>query len=160
MTPNLPPDPEVAGWLHTLGITSLCQWDVLVFLARHQTTLLGAASLARLLGYATEPMVAALDHLEALALVERSRVSQGARLYQCTVPRLAPRREAFAQLQALAGDRTGRVRITHQLRGARTPGETLQAAQRFLSDAQQRLRVVRRQAAEREERSQLWRKAI
>ena len=160
MAPNPPPDSEVAGWLHTLGITSLCQWDVLVFLSRHQTTLLGAASLVRLLGYATEPMVAALDHLEALGLVERSRLSQGARLYQCTVPRLDPRRTAFAQLQALAGDRTGRVRIVHQLRGASTPRETLQAAQRFLADAQQRLRVVRRQADERTERSNLWRKAI
>jgi hypothetical protein len=147
MAPNPPPDPEVAGWLHTLGITLLCQWDVLVFLSRHQTTLLGAASLVRLLGYATEPMIAALDHLEALGLVERSRVSQGARFYQCTVPSLDPRREAFAQLQALAGDRTGRVRIAHQLRGTRTPGEILQVAQRFQADA-------------RTERSPLWRKTI
>src|SRR5262245_2673615 len=49
-----PSDPEVAGWLHTLGVASLCQWDVLVFLYRHQTTLLGAADLARLLGYPSD----------------------------------------------------------------------------------------------------------
>jgi DNA-binding MarR family transcriptional regulator len=160
MTPNPPPDPEVAGWLHTLGITSLCQWDVLVFLSHHQTTLLGAASLARLLGYATEPLVAALDHLEALALVERSRLSQGARFYQCTVLRPAPRRDALAQLLALAGHRTGRGRIAHQLQRDRSPGETLYAAKRFLADAPQRRRVVRRQADARTERSPRWRKAI
>jgi len=75
-----PPDPEVAGWLRTLGVASLCQWDVLVFLYRHQTTLLSAADLARLLGYPSDSIVVALDVLEALALVARSRVSQGARM--------------------------------------------------------------------------------
>ena len=160
MIQHPPPDPEVTGWLHTLGITSLCQWDVLVFLSRHQTTLLGAEHLGRLLGYEIESIVAALDTLESQALVERSRVSRGARLYQCTIPLVSPRREAFAQLQALAGHRTGRVRIVQQLRDVRTPGETLQAAKCFLADAQQRLRVIRRQADEREERSKQWRKAI
>ena len=82
MTPHLPSETAIADWITTLGVTSLCQWDVLVFLSRHQATLLGAESLARLLGYALEPLVAALDALEALALVERSRVSQGARLYR------------------------------------------------------------------------------
>ena len=31
-----PPDAEVEGWLKTLGIESLCQWDVLVFFHGHQ----------------------------------------------------------------------------------------------------------------------------
>jgi hypothetical protein len=29
------PDLQVEGWLKTVGIESLCQWDVLVFLYRH-----------------------------------------------------------------------------------------------------------------------------
>ena len=78
MAPHLPPDTAVASWLHTLGLASRCQLDVLLFLSRHQTTLLDAETLARLLGYATEPVLDALDILEALDLVERSRVSQGA----------------------------------------------------------------------------------
>jgi hypothetical protein len=45
-------DAEIDGWLNTLGIASLCQWDVLVFLYRHQTSLVGADFIARLLGYA------------------------------------------------------------------------------------------------------------
>lgn len=133
MTPHLSSEAEIADWITTLGVTSLCQWDVLVFLSSHQATLLGVESLARLLGYALEPLVAALDALEALALVERSRVSQGARLYHCRVPLVAPRGAALAQLQALASHRAGRVRVATQLRrGARIPRQTLYAARRSL----------------------------
>src|SRR5262245_16022717 len=98
-------DPEVAGWLHTLGVASLCQWDVLVFLYRHQTTLLGAANLARLIGYPSDSIVVALDSLEALKLVARSRVSQSARMYQFSILLSSPRDEVFARLQALADHR-------------------------------------------------------
>jgi hypothetical protein len=123
MQRNLPPDAEVEGWLNTLSVTSICQWDVLVFLSRHQTTLLGAASLSRLLGYATESVIAALDVLASLALLERSRVSQGARLYQFTIPPGSLHHETFAQLQALGGYRAGRLHIIKQLqREGRTPG--------------------------------------
>jgi len=40
------PDLQVEGWLKTLGIESLCQWDVLVFLYRHQPTLVRAEHIA------------------------------------------------------------------------------------------------------------------
>jgi hypothetical protein len=116
MTLHLPSETAIADWITTLGVTSLCQWDVLVFLSRHQATLLGTESLARLLGYALEPLVAALETLEALTLVERSRVSQGARLYHCLLPCGAPRGVAFAQLQALASHRAGRIHMATQLR--------------------------------------------
>jgi hypothetical protein len=160
METSPPPDPEVAGWLRTLGVASLCQWDVLVFLYRHQTTLLGAADLARLLGYASDSIVVALDVLESLTLVTRSRVSQGARLYQFGLPFSSRRGAAFAQLQALAADRAGRVRVAQQLRRDRTHGEMLQAARRFLAAAQQRLQVIQGQVQQREERMKTWRKAI
>lgn len=64
---------QVEDWLRTLGIVSLTQWDMLVFLYHHQTTLVGAEYIARLLGYATAPVVAALEVLESLGLVGRSR---------------------------------------------------------------------------------------
>ena len=160
MESSPPSDPEVTGWLQTLGVASLCQWDVLIFLYRHQTTLLGTAELARLLGYASDSIVVALDVLESLALVTRSRVSQGARLYQFGLPFSSRRGAAFAQLQALAADRAGRVRVAQQLRRDRTHGEMLQAAKRFLADAQQRLHVARQHAQQREERRKTWRKAI
>src|SRR5713226_8339517 len=80
------PDLQVEGWLKTLGIESLCQWDVLVFLYRHQSSLVGADQIALFLSYANAEVVAALDSLECSGLVERSRVSQGVRLYQLTAP--------------------------------------------------------------------------
>ena len=92
MAQNPPPsDPEVAGRLHTLGVVSLCQWDVLVFLYRHQSALLGAADLARLLGYPSDSIVVALDSLEALELVSRSRGSPKGRVCTSSVSRSAPR---------------------------------------------------------------------
>jgi MarR family len=160
MDPSFPPDPEVAGWLTTLGVGSRCQWDVLVFLARHQSTLLGAADLARLLGYASQTMVVALDVLESLELVARSRVSQGARLYQCGAPLDGARGTAWSRLQALATTRTGRVRIARQLRLDHTPTERADQAQHFLAEAQQRLQAHRREAREHAERRQRWLKAI
>ena len=138
MAPQLPPETTVAGWLQTLGVGSRCQWDVLVFFACHQTTLLGAADLARLLGYAPTALVVALDVLETLALVERSRVSQGARLYRCLLPQTAPRRKALAQLLALAAARAGRVHIARQFRPDHTPHGGNEQAQHFLVDAQER----------------------
>src|SRR4029453_19353068 len=68
MEQSPPPDPEIVGWLTTLGVTSLCQWDVLVFLYRHHTTLLGAEDLARLLGYTSHTIVLALAGLETQEL--------------------------------------------------------------------------------------------
>jgi hypothetical protein len=127
-----PPDHQVEGWLKTLGIESLCQWDVLVFLYRHPISLFGAEYLACLLGYASGPVVAALDVLEALRLVERSRVSQGVRLYRFTVPADRQRGDASERLFALANSRAGRVVLSKKLRaGDRTPQEGLQAAQCF-----------------------------
>jgi DNA-binding MarR family transcriptional regulator len=149
-------DADVDGLLKTLGITSLCQWDVLVFLYHHQTSLLGANLIAHLLGYASDPVVAALDVLAFLGLVERSRVSQVARLYQFTVPSDPERRDAWMALLPMAGDRTGRVRLAQHLRGGE---QTAQAerdeTRRLLSEAQQSveasrqgLRATRRSLAE------------
>src|SRR5215510_2886672 len=107
---------EIDSWLNTLGITSLCQWDVLLFLYRHQTSLVGADFIARLLGYASAPVVDALDVLEFLELVERSRVSQIVRLYQFTMPSDPQRGDAWARLMALASDRGGRVLLSKRLR--------------------------------------------
>jgi DNA-binding MarR family transcriptional regulator len=161
MEQHPPSDPEVQGWLHTLGVASLCQWHVLLFLFRHQTTLLGVEYLAHLLGYTTEAVVAALDVLEARELVARSRVSQGARLYKFLAPLASPSGEAFAQLQALTSDRVGRRRIYTQLRqGDHTAEETLQRAQLYLKNARQRIQEAKRRAQQLEERKQRWLKAI
>jgi hypothetical protein len=137
-------DAEVDSMLKTLGITSLCQWDVLVFLYYHQASLLGANLIAHLLGYASEPVVAALDVLAFLGLVERSRVSQVARLYQFTVPSDPQRRDAWMALVPLASHRAGRVRLTQHLRGGdQTAQEEREEARRLLSEARQSVEASR-----------------
>ena len=110
-------DLQVEGWLKTLGIESLCQWDVLVFLDRHQPSLVSADHIARFLGYATAEVVAALDRLESSGLVERSRVSQGVRLYQLTAPADPTHRDALERLMTLADSRTLRLLLARTLRG-------------------------------------------
>jgi hypothetical protein len=152
-----PADAEVEGWLKTLGVQTLCQWDVLVFLYRHQTSLAGADHLARLSGYPTERVVAALDVLDSLGLVKRSRVSQGARLYQFTAPSGPQRGEAFDRLLALAQNRAGRLLLAKRLRrGGRTPEGGLLAARRLLDEARRSPRAAR----EHEGRRETWLKAI
>src|ERR1700687_5728592 len=100
------PDLQVEGWLKTLGIELLCQWDVLVFLYRHQSTLVRAEHIARLMGDATAEVVAALGSLESSGLVQPSRLSQGMRLYQLNAPADPTRRAAFWQLMNLADSHT------------------------------------------------------
>ena len=95
---------------------------MLVFLYHHQISLFGAEDLASLLGYASGPVVAALDVLESLRLVERSRVAQGVRLYRFTVPADPQRGDALERLFALANSRAGRVVLSKKLRAEhRTP---------------------------------------
>ena len=115
------PGLEVEGWLKTLGIESLCQWDVLVFLYRHQSSLVSAEHIARFLGYATAEVVAALDSLESSVLVERSRVSQGVRLYQLTAPADPPRRDALERLMTLADSHAVRLLLARKLPGSDRP---------------------------------------
>src|SRR5262249_53092914 len=156
-----PADAEVEGWLQTLGVTSLCEWDVLVFLHRHQATLVGADHLARLLGHADEPVVAALEALDSLGLLARSRVSQGARLYQFTAPAGPPRGEAFQRLSAMADDRDGRLRLAKLLpRSNQSPQAGPEATRRFRRGVQPVVRAKPQQTRDLDEGRKTWRTAI
>src|SRR3989441_1726398 len=108
------PDLQVEGWLKILGIESLCQWDVLVFLYRHQPSLVSAEDIARFLGYATAEVVAALDSLESSGLVERSRVCQGVRLYQVTASADPALRDALERLMTLDDNHTVRLLLARR----------------------------------------------
>ena len=104
----------VADWLKILGIDEIPQWDVLVFLHRHRTTLLSAEHIARLMCYAAGPVITALDHLESKGIIERSRLSQGARTYQMNHLTGSPG-HAFLKLMDLAKSRAGRLAVTEEL---------------------------------------------
>lgn len=140
------PEAELESWLQTLGVHSLAQWDVLVFLYRHQISLAGADHLARLLGYAAEPVIAALDGLESQGLVERSRIEQNVRLYQFTAPADGPRGEALERLLAFADGRAGRSALAKRLRKNERPASDLLLAAPQLH--------------REEKRRKRWRKAI
>jgi DNA-binding IclR family transcriptional regulator len=112
------PDVQVEGWLKTLGIESLSQWDVLVFLYRHQPSLVNTERIAHLLGYATGQVSAALDSLKSSGLVECSRVSEGVRLYQLSAPADPTRRDALERLMTLADSHTVRLPLGRRLRGS------------------------------------------
>ena len=136
MEPDNPPDAHVEGWLKTLGIDSLLQWDALAFVYRHRTSLVGADAIAHLLGYANDPVVAALDVLETLGFVERSRATHGVRLYQFTLPPDSPRSDCFEHLAALADSRAGRLRLLRVLRPrAQAPPEERGASEGVLAEA-------------------------
>ena len=109
-----PPDLKVEGWLKTLGVESLCQWDVLVFLDRHPSILVSTDHIALFVGCATAEVVAALDRLESSGLVERSRVSQGVRLYQVTASADPARRDALERLMTLADSPTVRLLLARR----------------------------------------------
>ena len=112
------PDLQVEGWLKTLGIESVCQWDVLVFLDRHPSILASNEHIALFVGYATAEVVAALNSLESSGIVERSRVSQGVRLRQFTAPADPTRRDALERLMTLADSHTVRLLLARRLRGS------------------------------------------
>ena len=120
MAQDTEPDVQVEGWLKTLGIESLFQWDVLVFLYRHQSSLVSTGHIARLLGYATGQASAALDSLKSSGLVEFSRVSvsQGVRLYQVTASADSGRRDALERLMTLPDSHTVRLLLARRLPGS------------------------------------------
>jgi DNA-binding MarR family transcriptional regulator len=118
-----PPELQVEDWLATVGMEVLCQWDVLVFLYRHQTSLVSAEQIARLLGYATSAVGATLDNLESLGLVERSRAAQGVRLYQFTAPTDPPRGDALDQLMTCTDSRAVRLLLAKKLRPEDRPDQ-------------------------------------
>jgi hypothetical protein len=139
-------DADVQHWLQSVGLESLCQLEVLTFFHRHRMTLLPPEYLARLLGYGMEPVVAALDSLTTLQLLEWSPQSRGARTYQVIVSPVPSRNDALEQLLALNDNRSGRLLLGKHLgRGHETPREELQALRRqFLDDADSILDKIKR----------------
>ena len=73
---------EIHESLICLGISSLIDLDVLIFVYRHRASLVNADQIARFLGYTGKAVENALERLEARGLIRGSRASHGVRLYQ------------------------------------------------------------------------------
>jgi len=109
-------DVLVQEGLHALGVAFLCDWDALAFLHRHSPSLATAAQLAPLIGYDKAEIGVALHRLATLGLIQRSRVSQGIRIYRYTEPPEPGRHACLRSLMSLAQNRTGRLLLLKHLK--------------------------------------------
>jgi DNA-binding MarR family transcriptional regulator len=115
VAPKKSADFPVREHLKIVGVSTLSEWDVLTFLHRHGTSLTSAAEIALLLGGNKAGVSAALDRLAALGLIERSRGSQGVRLYQISVLADPSRYSCLMELMSLAENRDGRLLLLKHL---------------------------------------------
>src|ERR1700674_5952660 len=79
-----PLESTVQSCLDSMGISLLSEWDVLAFVYRHGASLASSDHIARLIGYESPVVRAALERLESESLIERSRPSNGVRFYRTT----------------------------------------------------------------------------
>jgi hypothetical protein len=105
--------------LKALGVIHLSEWDVLTFLYRHAASLCTATQIATLTSYDKAEIGVALNQLEALHLIERSRLSQGIRIYRFLEPSEPSRRSSLTELMGLADDRAGRLLLLKHLKSPR-----------------------------------------
>jgi len=99
-----------------MGISLLSEWDVLAFVYRHGASLASSDQIARLIGYESMVVRAALDHLEGENLIERSRPSKGVRFYRILASEDAGRQRCFQQIVSLLETRVGRLLLAKRLK--------------------------------------------
>jgi hypothetical protein len=101
--------------LKSLGVATLSEWDILAFLCRHGASLTSAAEIALLVGGTKAGVSAVLERLTSLELIQRSRGSQGVRLYQSSIPTDPLRCSCLTALLSLAENRDGRMLLLQHL---------------------------------------------
>jgi DNA-binding MarR family transcriptional regulator len=99
-----------------MGISLLSEWDVLAFVYRHGASLTNSDQIARLIGYESTIVRAALDRLESKNLIERSRPSQGVRFYRILASTDAGRQRCLQQIVSLSETRAGRLLLARRLK--------------------------------------------
>jgi hypothetical protein len=109
--------------LKTLGVSLLSEWDVLAFLDRHGTNLVSAETIAHLLGYDKGTVGAALDAVTSTGLVQRSRSSQGVRLYRLPPIIDSAQNYSFIELMNIARTRGGRIQLIRTFQKRTMPME-------------------------------------
>ncbi|MBC7928088.1 MAG: MarR family transcriptional regulator [Bryobacteraceae bacterium] len=107
----------VQNCLESIKISSLGEWDVLMFLHRHKSSLVSAEQIARFVGYSGKAVGDALDRLESHRLISRSRSLQRVRFYHLAAPEAHPTPEdCFTRLIDIAETRIGRLLVIKCLR--------------------------------------------
>lgn len=106
----------IPGHFEILKIYHIAEWDVLAFLSRHGSTLASAEQIARLLGHSRVTVGSALDLLTTAGLVQRSRSSNGVRLYRFDSFMASDSlRFSLKELMKVANDRKGRLLFIRHL---------------------------------------------
>jgi DNA-binding MarR family transcriptional regulator len=98
-----------------MGISLFSEWDVLAFVYRHGASLASSDQIARLIGYESTVVKAALDRLESENLIERSRSSKGVCFYRILGSADAGRQRRLQQMISLSETRVGRLLLTKRL---------------------------------------------
>ena len=111
-----PLESTVQSSLDGLGISLLSEWDVLAFVYRHGASLASSDQIARLIGYESTVVRAALDRLENENLIERSRPSKGVRFYRILASTDAERQRRLQQIVSLSETRAGRLLLATRLK--------------------------------------------
>jgi len=108
----------IQSCLESMGISLLSEWDILAFVYRHGPSLTNTDQIARLIGYESTVVGAALDRLERAKLIERSRPSQGegVRLHRMRVSTDVRHRQCLQQFVSLSESRDGRLLLTKLLK--------------------------------------------
>jgi DNA-binding MarR family transcriptional regulator len=104
--------------LETLDISAIAEWDVLVFLDHHGTTIASAAHLVRLIGYSQSVVESALENLTRAGLIQGSRGFDGIGRYQVIPLDTPARQDCLEALIEMADRRNGRLQLIAALRKA------------------------------------------
>ena len=104
--------------LDGIGLTRLCDLDLLLFFARHPRALLSSESLAGFLGHDLKDIADSLELLMAAGLLTRTQTTaHAARLYEFAPDEASG--DWLASLVALASTREGRLVLRRGLRTRR-----------------------------------------
>src|SRR5262249_20781955 len=86
-----------------LGVTTLAEWDVLIFLNRHPYSLFRADTIPSLAGYSSDLSSVALSSLERLGLVKRFHANLNQDIYRPTSLEEPARKKALDYLMNRGG---------------------------------------------------------
>jgi hypothetical protein len=106
----------IQSCLESLGISSMCEWDALVFVCSRRVSLIRTDQIASLIGYENTAVSTALDLLERETIIERSQPSQGVSFCQILPSMDAARQTCLLQLVSLSKTRAGRILLAKQLK--------------------------------------------
>jgi hypothetical protein len=109
---------EIQGCLESLGISSMCELDALVFVSSRRVSLIRTDQIASLTGYETAEVSGALEHLEYEKLIERSQPFHGVSFCRMLPSTDAARQNCILQLISLSKTRAGRIVLEKHLKPA------------------------------------------